>query len=109
MAKPFSQITPRGSAAAAARLSGVAGCWWSSPKATIPVSLKTGRSALELCEIGEQGGLTADCGARLYAPGRKADPRLRPYLLSPEATSDSLMNSSRAKAPARGPLGWPWD
>ena len=33
----------------------------------ISVSLKTGRSALELCEIGEQGGLTTDGGTRLYA------------------------------------------
>jgi len=40
----------------------------------IPVSLKTGRSVLELCEIGEQGGLTTDSGARLYAlrGGRQA-------------------------------------
>ena len=73
----------------------------------IPVSLRTGRSALELCEIEEQGGLTVDGGTRLYAPGRKADPRLRPYLLSPKATSDSLMNSSRAKAPARESVARP--
>jgi predicted sugar kinase len=40
----------------------------------IPVSLRTGRSALELCEIEEQGGLIVDSGTRLYAPEAEGRP-----------------------------------
>jgi len=46
----------------------------------ISVSVKTGRSAAALCEIGEQGGLTTDGGLVCTPPGRKADLRVATLL-----------------------------
>jgi hypothetical protein len=60
----------------------------------IPVSLKTGRSVLELCEIGEQGGLTTDGGTRLYAlRGGRQTRRCGLYLLESFGFIDELQPS----------------